>query len=334
MRTVHGKNGGSDRRRGAAALAALLLLAGCGEGPPQFQGFVEGEFLRIGPDEAGRLEALAVRRGETVEAGQPLFTLETETFEADRAAAESRLSEAEAALADLLAGQQRPEEIEVLMAGRARARADVRLTRAELERQRRLHTEGFASLARLQQAQADFQRAEASLAEVERQIDVARLTARIQRIEQARGAVEAARSALAAAAERLARRTIRAPEGGLIQDVLFYPGELVPATRPVVSLLPPERRKIVFYVPEVWRARIRPGTRIAVTCDNCPEDLAATVNFVSAQEEFTPPVIFSPDERWKLVYRVEARPDSPLALSPGQPVTIVLLAQPVVENGG
>jgi HlyD family secretion protein len=322
--------------RGAAvAFAALLLLGGCGKGPPQFQGFVEGEFLRIGPDEPGRLAVLSVRRGDIVEAGAPLFRLEAETFEADRAAAESRLREAEAALADLMAEQQRPEEIEVLMAGRARAAADVRLTRAEEERQRRLHAEGFAATARLQQAQADAQRAEASLAEVERQIGAAQLTARIQRIEQARGAVEAARGALEAAAERLARRTVSAPEGGLIQDVLFYPGELVPAAQPVVSLLPPERRKIVFYVSEPWRVRFRPGTVVRVTCDSCPDDLTATVDFVSAEEEFTPPVIFSPEERAKLVYRVEARPARPLALSPGQPVSVILTAQqPMTENGG
>ncbi|MFW6027254.1 MAG: HlyD family secretion protein, partial [bacterium] len=118
---------------------------------------------------------------------------------------------------------------------------------------------------------------------------------------------------------------INAPEGGLIQDVFFYPGELVPAGRPVVSLLPPERRKIVFYVPEPSRARFKPGTRVSVECDSCPDDLSATVDWISAQEEFTPPVIFSPEERAKLVFRLEARPDRPLAIAPGQPVTVAPL---------
>ncbi|MFP3943761.1 MAG: HlyD family secretion protein [Alphaproteobacteria bacterium] len=313
-------------RPGALALAALLLLGACEEAPRRYLGYVEGEFLRIGPDEPGRLAELAVRRGETVEAGQRLFALETETYEADREAAASRLQEAEATLANLMAQQRRPEEVEVLLARKERAEADLELAREELGRQRKLFEDGFVSQARLDQAQAEFQRAKASLSEVEKEIKTARLSARLQQIEQARAAVEAARAALAAAKERLARRIVNAPEGGLIQDVFFWPGELVPAGRPVVSLLPPERRKIVFYVPEPSRARFEPGMRVEVECDACREGLTARVDWISAQEEFTPPVIFSPQERAKLVYRLEARPDRPLALAPGQPVTVAPLA--------
>jgi HlyD family secretion protein len=316
------------RHRSAAAAAfagaALLLLAGCEDGPPRFTGYVEGEFLRIGADEPGRLTELAVRQGQTVEKGARLFALETTTFEADQAASASRLQEADAALANLMAQQQRPEEIEVLLARKARAEAERDLAQAELQRQTQLYKDGFVSKARLDEAQAAFDRARATLAEVERQIDAARLAARVQQIEQARAAVEAARAALDAARERLDRRVVSAPEGGYVQDVFFWPGEMVQAGRPVVSLLPPERRKIIFYVSGPWRARFTPGTQIGVSCDACPAGLTATVDWISAQEEFTPPVIFSPDERAKLVYRLEARPARPLALSPGQPVTVTL----------
>ncbi len=282
--------------------------------------------MRVGPDEAGRLKELAVHQGETVKAGQRLFALEAETYEDEREAAASRLHEAEATLANLVAQQQRPEEIEVLLARKSRAAANLRLAEAELDRQRQLYEDGFVSKSRLDAAQAEYQRARATLNEVEREIEAGRLSARVHQIEQARAAVEAARAALANAEERLARRTVSAPKGGFVQDVFFWPGELVPAGRPVVSLLPPERRKIVFYVPEPWRAAFKPGARIAVECDACPGGLTAKVDWISAQEEFTPPVIFSPAERAKLVYRMEARPGQPLALAPGQPVTVTLLA--------
>ena len=47
-----------------------------------------------------------------------------------------------------------------------------------------------------------------------------------------------------------------------------------------------------------------------VHCDGCaPDDLTARVTYVSDGPEFTPPVIYSLENRQKLVYLVEARPE-------------------------
>jgi HlyD family secretion protein len=66
------------------------------------------------------------------------------------------------------------------------------------------------------------------------------------------------------------------------------------------------------------------GDRVALSCDACPADLAATVSFVSPQAEYTPPVIYSESSRAKLVYLVEARPQPEKAtlLNPGQPIEV------------
>ena len=37
----------------------------------------------------------------------------------------------------------------------------------------------------------------------------------------------------------------------------------------------------------------------------------ARVNFISAQAEFTPPIIYSQEERARLVFRIEAIPERP-----------------------
>ena len=44
--------------------------------------------------------------------------------------------------------------------------------------------------------------------------------------------------------------------------------------------------------------------------------------FRSPQAEFTPPVIYSRESRDKLVFLVEAAPDRPRELAPGQPVDV------------
>jgi HlyD family secretion protein len=106
---------------------------------------------------------------------------------------------------------------------------------------------------------------------------------------------------------RIGRQSVAAPVPGMIQEVFFRPGEVVEAGRPVLSLLPPEGRKARFYVPQSKLAQIHLGQSVDVMCDGCPQGLKGRVYYMSGQEEYTPPVIFSDVEREKLVFKIEAR---------------------------
>src|SRR6202040_95251 len=67
----------------ALALAALLL-AGCnGAGDPGAQGWVEAEMLFVGPDDPGRVQTLAVREGDKVDQGAPLFSVDDDLQQAE-----------------------------------------------------------------------------------------------------------------------------------------------------------------------------------------------------------------------------------------------------------
>jgi HlyD family secretion protein len=96
----------------------------------------------------------------------------------------------------------------------------------------------------------------------------------------------------------------------------------VSANQPVVSLLPDNKIKVRFYVPEAEVARYRPGTDVRFSCDACVSGLTATIRYVSPRPEFTPPVIFSRDSRDRLVFMVEAYPKRPAGLQPGLPVDV------------
>ena len=100
-------------------------------------------------------------------------------------------------------------------------------------------------------------------------------------------------------------------------------GEWVGAGQPVVSLLPPNAVTLRYFVPEAALAKAQPGTSIHFTCDGCGPEMAATITHVETSPEFTPPVIYSQGARAKLVFLVEARPDSidPL-LRPGLPIEV------------
>jgi HlyD family secretion protein len=126
---------------------------------------------------------------------------------------------------------------------------------------------------------------------------------------------------------RLARRIGFAPVGGTVQQIYFREGETVPAQRPVLSIMPPGNIKLRFYVPETDLPKLAIGDEVRVTCDNCAADLTARIYFISTMAEYTPPVIYSLDERNKLVYLIQARPSRPDALRVGQPISVFLNAR-------
>lgn len=131
-----------------------------------------------------------------------------------------------------------------------------------------------------------------------------------------------------AARTRLERRKVASPVTGTVEQVYFRPGEVVAAGRPVVALLPPGNLKVRFFVPQGELARIALGDKVRVTCDGCAPNLSAKVSFIARSAEFTPPVIYSLEERAKLVFLVEALPDDPKAVRVGQPVGVQLATPP------
>jgi HlyD family secretion protein len=193
---------------------------------------------------------------------------------------------------------------------------------------------------------ADLQRAdvmmnEASLKNAEQAYDRAQKLVKTaagteKNLEDAEAALRTAQARLNSSQTRLARRKMASPVTGTVQQVYFRPGEMVPAGRPIVALLPPGNLKVRFYVPQSVLPRLAYGDRVKVSCDGCPADLAARVSFMASTAEFTPPVIYSREERTKLVFLIEALPERPDVLRVGQPIDVALTAdgQRTAEDGG
>ena len=142
--------------------------------------------------------------------------------------------------------------------------------------------------------------------------------------DDAEAALRQANANLGWSDTRLARRNAFSPADGTIEQVYYRTGETVPAGRPVVALLPPQNLKFRFFAPEPVLPAIKYGETVAVSCDGCEKGLTAKVSFIARSAEYTPPVIYSLDERAKLVYLIEARPEQPEKFRVGQPVTVAL----------
>ncbi|WP_249129211.1 HlyD family secretion protein [Bradyrhizobium japonicum] len=143
-------------------------------------------------------------------------------------------------------------------------------------------------------------------------------------LDSAVSALRVAEARVATSETRMARRKGFAPVAGTIQQIYFREGEMVAAQRPVLSIMPPGNMKLRFFVPETELPKLAIGDTVRVVCDNCAADLTAKIYFIATSAEYTPPVIYSLDERSKLVYLIQARPSRPDALRVGQPIDVHL----------
>jgi HlyD family secretion protein len=305
------------------AAAVFALLAGCHDAsPPGYPGYVEGEFVRVGAPLSGTLVTLAVARGAEVAKDAPLFTLESEQERAARAEAEARVRQAQATLANLEKAR-RPPEIAAAKAQLAQAQASLTQSEADLMRTEKLVADKFLPPQQRDQALAARNRDRARVAELTEQLRIANMPARSDEIAAAAAEVKAASDALAQAQWRVEQKSQTAPAAGLVNDTFYRRGEWVPAGTPVVSILPPANVKVRFYVPETLVGTLRIGGPVTVRCDGCGGDIAAKIRFIAPQAEYTPPVIYSRQNRANLVFLVEAWPDTPnAALHPGLPVDV------------
>ena len=304
----------------------ILTLGGCGEAQDGvFQGYIEGEYVYLAPALAGRLETLTTERGAMVEAKTLLFTLEADYERHALRQAEQELLSARAQLQDMETGK-RPEEVAMAVAQLDLAKAEAVNAATLLRRHENLIKGGGISQQELDNSRAAAKATAARVVELANQVEVYNLPEREKKIEAQQAVVRAAEARVSQARWNLEQKQANAPASGLIYDTLYRVGEWIPAGNPVVQMLPPGNVKIRFFVPEPLVGSLRTGERVLVLADGRPEAFPAVISYVASNVEYTPPVIYSNETRSKLVFMVEARPESETAvtLHPGQPVQVRL----------
>ena len=266
-----------------SVLILLVLLAGCEQKKDQpWLGYGEGDTAYISAPQPGWVTSMKVERGGLVQRGDLLFVLDSVREQAGAEQAGATLAEARASLS---------QEI-----------ANLAYAKTTLDRQNRLARDNAGTPTQRDLALSNYRQSEARIAQLRSQI--AQMEASLQ-----------------SASYGLGQRNIIAQTEGRVQDIYFREGEYVGAAVPVVAVLPPKNVYVRFFVPEPELPRIKVGGTVRITCDGC-KPIDAKVTFLAAREEFTQPVIFSRDNREKLVFKAEARLPQGLDLHPGQPVEV------------
>lgn len=285
----------------ATALAAAAVACSA-EKPDGLAGYAEADTLYLAPQESGLIRTLAVKEGDRVAAGDPLFALDSARlgYSAQQATAAAQGVEARTADDGSMEKQIAEAETSLTLAAKT------------FERSRSLVKGGAVSKEKYDIDAAAFAQAKA----------------RVEQLRAERSAalrdLEAARAGAGLAERRIADLTTTAPASGTIERIYRRPGEVVLMGDPVVALLPPENIKLKFFAPQSMLPVISVGAEISFSCDGCGEARTATISFIATEPQYTPPVIYSLKEREKLVFLVEARPKNPDGIRPGLPVTIDL----------
>jgi len=83
------------KRLAVFALVLASTLASCCRTDNGYQGWIEANLIFVAPDEVGRVQTLAVREGDSIKAGQPLFTVDDDLQQVDLAQVKATLANAQ-----------------------------------------------------------------------------------------------------------------------------------------------------------------------------------------------------------------------------------------------
>jgi membrane fusion protein YbhG len=294
----------------ALAAAGLWAYHGRRDQGLVLSGAVEARDVGVGSLLGGRVAAVHVEEGMTVVGGQPLVTFETDLVDAQVREQEAAVSQAAANLARVLKGPR----------GEERARAKAEWQNAERERRRLddLRKEGVV-------ARQDYDDA-ATKAEVARKAyEELEHGSRPEDVAAARSAVDREEQRLRYLRRQRDEAVVKAPAGGVVQALDLRPGDLVPADRPVASILEPSQLWVRVYVPEPKLGLVRVGQRAAVSVDTFEgREFPGRVVEIRDRAEYTPRNVQTVDQRSEQVFGVKVAIDSAPELKPGMAALVRL----------
>lgn len=313
----------SHWRKIPAALAAALALAalvivwqraapdGLPPGIAGGNGRLEATTIDVAARAGGRVEAVRVREGDFVRAGDEVARMDTLALRAQLRGAEAQVLQARNAQATAAAlVRQREQSVQTARAVVAQRQSELALAEKELARTAELVAQNFIASQQLDAAQARREGARAALSAARSQVleaVAAIATARAQQ-QEAGSAIEAALAHVERLRAEIADATLVAPRDGRVQTRLVNEGEVVGGGARLVSLVDLDDVTMSFFLPETAAGRVAIGSEARIVLDAAPElVIPATVDFVASVAQFTPKTVETQSERQKMVFRVRAR---------------------------
>lgn len=291
------------RRVVAVALLAVAALPGCdaNDDPARVVGQLESDRIELVADAAEPIVQIEVVEGQEVSKGTLLMAQDTSRISARLDEAEAMLAQSRARLDELTRGP-RKEQITAARASVAGAERELEFRKIEYERAKRLHSESLGSQESADRSLAAFDAASANLDVQEARLAELLEGTTVEELRQAENAVRQfeARLALLRVEER--RHITEAPADGIVDSILFEPGERPAVGQPMLIFLSGAQPYARVYIPESLRVAITPGTPARVHVDGLAAPRNGRVRWVSSEAAFTPYFALTERDRGRLSF--------------------------------
>ncbi|MFL6197239.1 MAG: HlyD family secretion protein [Thermoanaerobaculia bacterium] len=283
-------------------------------------GSIEANTVEVGSLVGGRIRTVDVKEGDTVQAGQPLVTFETDLRDLEVAQQRAQVAQARAELARTRKGP-REEELR---------QARINYASAEVDRKRfqALWEAGVI-------AKRDYDVAQVKAANALETLKAAQRGGRPEDIAAAEAGLAQTEERLAFLERQHQELVVTAPSAGIVEVLNLRPGDLAAANAPVATLLEADQIWVRVYVPETRLGRVRIGQEAAIHVDTFPDRVfPGRVVEIRNQAEYTPRNIQTVDQRNDQVFGVKVAIDPTPELKPGMAALVTLAepAQPVPQG--
>ena len=277
------------------------------------QGQIEAQQYSVASKIPGRISEVLVRRGDQVEVGQLVFTIDSPELEAklEQARGTEQVADAVETAAD--SGAREQEKLAAYDQWQT-AKAAETLASKTYQRLQNLFDEGVASEQRRDEAFAAFQVTQYTAQAAYQLYSLAEEGTRDETRDAAAGQVRAA-SGLVAEAEALKNDLrIQSAFRGEVSNVFLHPGELAPQGFPVVTIMDTSEAWAVFQVREDLLQRVPKGSKISVLIPSLGEQtFTFEIHHISVMGDFATWRATSSTQGYDLrTFEVEARPSSPI----------------------
>jgi len=254
--------------------------------PLEVQGEIEATQFRVASKIPGRIDSIAVKRGQQVAKGDFLFSISSPEIDAKLLQVTALRNAAQAQSLKAQNGAQ-AEDISAAYNLYVKAEAAARLYEKTFTRVENLYKDGVVSEQKKDEADTQAKAGRESAQAAKAQWEKAVKGARFEDKRSAKELVNQAEGGIAEVEAYLAETQAKAPASGEVANIISECGELVPTGYPVITLVELADSWATLYIREDLMADVRMGSEIKA---NIPalgnKEVNLKVNYISPLADF------------------------------------------------
>ena len=307
----------------------LLMFNGCGNSADKTKIEAQGNFeainIVVSSKVNGEVNKIIKDEGEKVNEKDTVIIIDPEVYVLHLAEATAILQQAEAKY-NLLKKGARKEDLKQSEETLKQAQINLNLANKDKERMTNLYDSKSITEKQFEDAIARYEIALAKFKSAEQHYKKMKNFARPEELQQAEANLNRAIASVNLIKKNLRDCYVTSPSNGFIVKKFVEKGESVAAMSPLFQVANLSTVELVIYIPETKLGMVKLGQIAEITTDTYPDKIyEGRISFISPEAEFTPKNIQTKEERTKLVFKVKIKVDNTeFELKDGMPADVLI----------